>query len=530
MMKALKSKAIALAVKPRIGKKGPSKADLNRNYLHLILLFKVLSLATPSIKSLISALSSMSEIIGPYSKIFRKLHLLTSKWGVKVVKAISYTADSLKFKPIKTFLYRLSYSISIGIQVDNFANLEYQKFLLDEERDTSRRVDRLRVYCEAYSALLNANVLIAVISIMVGITFGSGNPLSILATVTLVILAVILLVLLIFRVTVPQRGRILDSYDSLPKHIRNAVVISKPALLVASVICVGYSVFSLYLISGLPDTEAQLKFFVFQVLPVTFGASGAMLLLIGRYGNKKVADVAKLDELFLIFVRSLGNSISISNSIKEAIETIRHNDYKDLNSYIERLYRRIKVGAAVEVCWKSFLRETGSLAIRSYGMMFLASIRFGSNPIDASNIIADAINREIVLRSRRSDVANYLKGMVIPLQAILVAIFTLIASLLTVFYKLSKLISFKMPITIMNVPNPIVIVTFLFVISIVLTLGNSIALYVLKGDSIFTLLYYLGILLLVTSVTYVCLSYGLDWIFGLFAGFEREVSSSAQIY
>ena len=115
--------------------------------------------------------------------------------------------------------------------------------------------------------------------------------------------------------------------------------------------------------------------------------------------------------------------------------------------------------------------------------------------------------------------------MVLPLQGVFTALFTLVASLMTMFYKLSNVISGITALPIIKIPNPVIVVVFLFIGSVILTYGNSIALYLLKGDSIFTLLYYLGILSLISSLTYLILSIGLSWIFNIFISFEKGVST-----
>lgn len=519
LLESVKSRAVHFPIVKILRITKIEDRDITRNFSFLMLYIRIITLSGLSIKKLFRLLGDASSIIGSSSNLFRKLDILVNKWGYKSTKALRYIADNVRHKELKGFLFRLAYSISIGIPIKDFANIEYQKYVLQEDRDITHKIDRLRVYCEAYSAVLNANILIAVITVMIGMTFGSSEPISTLLGVLMVIAASILGILILLRITVPIKGAILHGVKPMPPHIKNLLIISRPALIISTITIVGPTALAIYLVRHLPMMELQLHILLNYVLPLSYGAAGFSLLLIGLLGMKRTQLINNLDQLYMIFIKTLGEATAIAGSLREGVKRIIHNDYKELNPFIRRLYRRLKIGINTEVAWKIFSIETGSNIIFRYSGIYVNALKVGSPAIDMSAIMHDAINREIIIRNRRSNIANYLKGMVIPLQAVFTAIFTLIATLTSIFYRISKLVSGY--ISIISIPNPLFIVLFLFIGSLILTYGNSIALYILKGDSIFTLLYYLGLLSLISSVTYLFLSYGLSWIFDMFMGFER---------
>ncbi len=516
---AIKLRQIKLPVLSRIHGDFADYKDITINYPFLMLYLRVISLSGLSVKKLFSLLGVAGGIIGASYKVFRKLDILVNKWGYKSTKALRYLADSTKHRELRGLLFRLAYAISIGISIKDFAKLEYQKYVLQEDREISHKMDRLKVFSDAYSALLNANILIAVITVMIGMTFGAAEPVSTLISVLTVIVASIVGILLLFKITVPPRGSIIYTNKPIPKHLKTLFFISKPALVIATVTIIVPTVVSIQLVSQLPESYLQLYILLNYVLPVTYGVAGLMLFVIGFIGMRRAKAIDNLDQLYMIFIKTLGEATAVAGSLREGVRRIIHNDYKELNPYIRRLFNRLKTGIRAEISWKVFAIETGSNIIYRYTAVYVNALKVGSPAIEMSNIIYDAVNREIVIRNRRISVANYLKGMILPLQGVFTAIFTLIATLTSIFYKISRLVSGY--ISILSIPNPLFIVLFLFLGSLILTFGNSIAIYILRGDSIFTLLYYLGLLSIISSFTYLILSHGLSWIFNMFIGFER---------
>jgi len=493
--------------------------DISRNYSYLMLYMKVVTLSGLSIKKLFSVLGRAEGIIGYSSRLFRKLDILVNKWGYKSTKALRYVADGIRHRDLKGLLYRMAYSISIGVPVKEFANIEYQKYVLQEEREILQRMDRLRVYCEAYSAILNANILIAVITVVVGMMFGTADPTSTLIGALCAITGSILGILILFKITAPSKGSVLHNAKPMPPDLKSLLMMAKPSIATFTGTIIGPTILAAHLVSGLPSTEMQLNILLNHVLPITYGVAGATLLVIGWLGNRKVNKVNTLDQLYMIFIKTLGEATVISGSLREGVRRIVHNDYKELNPYVKRLFNRLRIGVEVDVAWRSFSVETGSNIIYRYSGIYVSAIKTGSPAIDTSALIHEAISRELVVRDRRNSIANYLKGMIIPLQAVFTTIFTLIAVLTSLFYRISRLVTTY--ITIISIPNPLLVVLFLFLGSLILTYGNSIAIYILKGDSIFTLLYYLGLLSLISGFAYFLLSFGLSWLFEMFMGFER---------
>ena len=492
-------------------------------YPFLMLYMRVLALAGVSVKRLFGILGSANDIIGPASEVFRRLDLLVNKWGYNSVRAIRYVANLVGHGRLKALLDRLAYSLSIGVPYPDFAAIEYEKYLLEEEREVDQRMDRLRLYSEAYSAILNANTLIATISVVVSMMFGAADPVATLIAVLMTMAVSTASILALFKATVPARGEVIHRFRPMPQEIGDLLVISRPAIAISIATVVMPTLMAAMLMSRLPVMEARLKALLNFILPLTHGTAGATLFAIGLVGCKRVSAVDRLDQLYMIFLKTLGEATAIAGSLREGVKRIVHNDYKELNPFVRRLYMRLKLGIDYRVAWRVTSLETGSSVIARYSGIYVAALRVGSPPAEVATILHDAINRELVLRRKRAAVANYLKGLVVPLQAVFTAIFTLIATLTSIFYNLSKLISGYLTVQLVNVPNPLVVTLFLFVGAMVLTVGNSTAIYVLKGDSVFTLVYYLGLLLLISGCTYLALSHGLTWVFSMFAGFEKGV-------
>ena len=129
----------------------------------------------------------------------------------------------------------------------------------------------------------------------------------------------------------------------------------------------------------------------------------------GYMGSKAEKIVAKKDEMFGSFIRSLaGSAAARGNMIIEALKAIVLHDFGTLTSDIRALYRRLAYRINNLASWKNFSADTGSHLIEVFSESFVESVELGANADKAGAVVADNFDRVIRLRKRRhASVTSY---------------------------------------------------------------------------------------------------------------------------
>jgi archaellum biogenesis protein FlaJ (TadC family) len=256
-------------------------------------------------------------------------------------------------------------------------------------------------------------------------------------------------------------------------------------------------------------------------IPLPLITAGITLLLIGRIGRKWVKQVEKIDENYPSFVKSLGDAILVTNSLKESSKILEINDYGELNKLIKRLRRRLEAGFEQNKSLNVLgLESLSSLVLKTIRIV-ADSIFYGARSEVYTKSIYDYITRHLIDRKKRRQTAGTLRGLAIPLQATLVTVAALIATLTKILYRFNLLIQDWFPV--IAAVSPSQVSTYFYTIILVVASSSSIALYIVEGDSKFTLTYSHGLLLTLSGAVYYLVSLGSETLFHLFIKFEEEI-------
>jgi archaellum biogenesis protein FlaJ (TadC family) len=250
---------------------------------------------------------------------------------------------------------------------------------------------------------------------------------------------------------------------------------------------------------------------------------GVLGLIIGKLGLMEIKNIEEYDSVYPVFISVLGEAASLAGSLKEGLRRILKNDYGRLTYAIRRLYYRLNMDVDSKVAWRLFYEELGSNLIRYLTRIFIDAVSRGANIKESSLVIYDTSVRFAKRRHGRTQIFNYFKGMAIPLQATFVAVLTLIVVLISLFTRFSATISSF--ILYIEVPDISLLLIFVYLMMTIISIGNSWAIYLLKGDSIYTFIYYLGLSLIISGGMFALMAIGSSSILEAFIRFERGLGN-----
>ena len=495
------------------------RLEIKRRFLFLMLYLYSLTTFNVDTKAAYRFIGSLDVVLGPISKYFRKMDILVNKWGYKQDRACIITAKLSPSLSFRRFLLRLAYNLNIGASFAEFVKVEYNKFMTDFDFYFQRTMDKLRIIADVYTALLDTAVIVSMTIVLASILFGAINTYNIMILILTIILSSIFTALSLIKINIPidiehshklpRRPRKIRLLDSLSKKVLIAVSISSflPAILAYTYLDNNQFIENTIIYSG--------------TIALIFIIPGAAAYILGYLGLQHISHIEKLDEIYPVFINTLGEAASLAGSLKEGLRRILYNDYGSLTSYIRRLYYRLHMGIDRMTAWNLFGQETSSNLIYYLTMIFIYSVNQGAMVRKTALYIYDTSMRYRKRRQGRGQIANYFKGMALPLQATFIAVLTLIVVLIGMFGKFASLIS-KFIATI-ELPDLRLLLTFIYLLMAILAIGNAWAIYLLKGDSIYTFLFYLGIGLVMSGAIFFVMAAGSAELLSSFIRFQRGV-------
>lgn len=484
-------------------------------YSIMIIHLYSLSTITSSPRIVINIAGNSKYALGDLTGIFNKISILVNRWNYTLYKATKLVSSTIREDNIKKFLQRLSYSLNMGIDLENFMKIEYEKLLEAIAAEFDRAVERVKRYIEAYSALLTSASFLSVSMLLVSMIYGMEIEKVLIYSILMISGSLAMIIFLTAR-TLPL-DPILHDEEIRPASLKLIEKIN--SLLLTP--CIAASIFLFISLNQNVGGE-QLIVRNLTPIPLSLITAGIPLFLIGRIGRKWVKQVEKIDESYPSFVKSLGDAILVTNSLKESSKILEINDYGELNKLIKRLRRRLEAGFEQNKSLNILGLESLSSLVLKTIRIIADSIFYGARSEVYIKSVYDYVLRHLIDRKKRRQTAGTLRGLVIPLQAILVTVAALIAALTKILYRFSLLIWDWFPV--IAAAHPSQVATYFYTIIIVVALSSSTALYIVEGDSKFTLTYFLGLLLTLSGAIYYLISLGSETLFNLFIRFEEEMT------
>lgn len=486
-----------------------------RNFYPIVIMHLYsLSTVTSSPRDVMSIAGSSKYALGELTKIFIRISILTRRWNYTLHRAIKLTSSSIREEKIRSFLQRLSYSLNMGVNLESFMKIEYEKLLETSAAEFDRAVERVRRYIEAYSALLTSTSFLSVSMLLTSIIYSLEVEKILTYSVIMIAGSLALIIFLMARILPPDP--LIHNEHLKPDSLKfiekaNSLMIF-PCIFTSIILMISLNVSS---------SMSQSLMSSLVPIPISLIVPGIPLMILGRIGKKWVKQAEKIDEHYPSFIKSLGDAISVVSSLKEASRILEVNDYGPINRLIKRLRMRLEAGFQQNKSLNIFGLESLSSLVLKTIRIIADSIFFGARPDVYARSVYDYTIKHLIDRKKRKQTAGTLKGLAIPLQATLVAVTALIAVLTKILYKFSLLIRDWLPL--LATIHPTHVSAYFYSIILVVALSSSIAIYVVEGDSKFTLTYFLGLLLTLSGLTYFLVSLGSESLFNLFISFEKEM-------
>ncbi len=485
------------------------KGEAGAFYELLILYFYALSTASPNPRDILKMASTPSAPIRDLSQIFRKVSEAVERWGYELNKALRYVLNKIRDRDVQSFLKRLSDSMTLSLDIREFMRVELERMMASLVDEFERRLDRVKKMIDAYSAILTSTAFLSVSMLLIASIYGINVNNLLLSTAIGIFIILTLMSLLIAHSLPPDP--VLHEEGHCPeklKLLKKASVLGIPASIAISV--------TLLTIFGAESDPIKA-----MSLPLL--VSGVPLLVVGRIGLRWVNKSREIDRNLPSFMKSLGDAVEVSGSVKSACKLILMNDYGPMNKLLKKLKKRLEMGFSQRLALQTFGRETISKLSYSMSSIMADALHYGARGSIVGKAIHDYSLRKLENRKKRMQAAGMLWGIALPLQAAFSAISALISVLMKTMAAFINLTSSWLPLF-APIPEPY-IHTFFLSITFATAYASAFSFYRIRGDSSFSFTYALGFLLAVSGVVYAFASMVSQSILRMAMNLTEEITS-----
>ena len=428
-----------------------------------LLYFRSIATARVS-RNLLFKLFAEKTVFRNISEIFKKIHVLVDVWRYGHAEACETACRHAVSKVFKTFLIRMSQSISSGEDLEDFIRREYRNFMASYPEERERMLDRLRKFCDAYTSVFSSTTLICV-TILLAVIFYSFKLMIEIAIIGLTSVSMLLFLFSWIMFSQARPDSILPKGDKPARRrtlerINLALLASLPAI---------------YLLPLLD----QLFFKV--------ALMGIPMMVGGFLGRRYVGRIKACEQHYPSFLRQVASICSAGIPVKTALKDAVNVNYGPLNRAVRRLYAKLNLRISSDIAWRSFEIEVDSQLISRVNSVFTDVLYRGGNVREVAKLIESMYFVYTTLRRRRYQIVSYLNGILVPLHAAMCGMLAIICGFFTA---LRKFVSYMPTILPLQASFPVDFINAYFIFVLVLfSLNNASAIYSIEGDSYFCLLY-----------------------------------------
>ncbi len=341
----------------------------------------------------------------------RRADLLVKRWGYSYVEALTNVAKKIENEMLFSMINRYANAIESGVPDDAFLTQELETIREVYRSSYEQGIEMLKKWGDAYIAMLFSGALIGII-IMVSIAiFAPDNIQGTLAMSYMIILLISVIGITTMFKAVPvdpkSHGLPQGSPEQNMIHRMEKKIVPILAIIVLLLFLLGMNYGLVLMLIGM---------LLFPLGVIAFIDDGNITLR---------------DAEFPTFIGGIGSiQGGKGTTIGPAIAGIEKKSLPTLIPLIEGIYTKINLGLDEIRSWQRFVNDSGSYLIYKYLNIYHDALRMGGKPDVVGQIVKSSMLNQILLREHRQSMAMGFVTLLIPMHAMMVAIFLFLFEIL----------------------------------------------------------------------------------------------------
>lgn len=352
-----------------------------------------------------------AQLSGRAAVYFKEIDLITTQLGYDYAEACRIEGESVDDETIRNILLRISSSMSSGESEAEFFGREADVFGRNYGDDYNRKLETLKQWTDAYSALIVSAVLVIIIG-AVSTMIWETDTVFVLSLVGITIGITVTGSWLISLMAPKEIVPLQQPSSREQKLVRLLTMTLLPAAFVCSMLLV--------------STGAGLGWALFVASIIIF-----------PIGYVAVADDRKLagrDRDIGAFMRSLGGvTTAIGATVTEGVARLDLRGVPALREESNKLKVRLHTGILPSLCWKRFVLDNGSTVVNRSVSMFRDAMSLGSAAEDAGNRASAYAVQIDSLRQRRRMISKPFGGLTFVMHGAVILLLVFVTEVMSTF-------------------------------------------------------------------------------------------------
>ncbi|MCG3109717.1 hypothetical protein L3N51_02012 [Metallosphaera sp. J1] len=440
--------------------------EVDSKFIFLVAYILALFTADLPPENIIVTLSGL-KYFGEYSKTFSRLATLIHGYRYKFSTAINIMSSKVYIKPFREFMIRFSQALSHGDEMISFLNREIDMTLNDFNADMNRKIESMNNFLAIYGSLSSSLVFLMVNLTLVSILFDVGT--SALYLLSLAMVAVIgLLTLVVYMLYRPEVYVILK---------RNEKLVGVVGVTLAGIIM------------------------LLQRNYISIAIAGGVLIGTGIFFRTKERRLSTLERHYVAFVTYFSRTYHVVSNLMDTFLSVMRGDLGSMRPLVTSSLNRLKFGVKKSLIFEMMGEESGSVLILMMNRIISATIELGGNVKEVGETVSRIGTTLLNLRARREQNGRAFEASVFAMQGASSAIGGSLLALIQVFETIFSSNAINTIFTLGQVSIP-QLSLLLLAILVALSFANGISIAIAYGKTFYSSLYFVGILLIITALSF----------------------------
>ncbi|MDD5093395.1 MAG: hypothetical protein PHV74_03310 [Dehalococcoidia bacterium] len=447
-----------------------------------------------------------AQLSGKAAVYFKEIQRIAVHLGYDYADACRLEGESVDDEMVRTMLLRLSGSMSSGERESEFFGREADVFGTSYGDQYERKLDTLKLWTDAFSALIISAVLVIIIGVVSTMIYKTDRIFT-LGLVGLTIGISIGGTWLISLMSPKEQVPLQQPSSAEQKQIRLLMMALIPTSIVVAL---------LLLASDAGMGWAML-------------IGGLILFPIGHVAVKDDKLIAKRDGEIGAFLRSLGGvTTAIGATVTEGICRMDLRAMPVLREGTTHLKKRLEIGIMPSICWKRFVVETGSVVVNRSVGMFRDAMALGAGAEDAGKRASAYAVKLDLLRARRRLITKPFGMLTFAMHGAVVLLLVFVTEVMMRFGSMIMNIEMDIPGSAsssavggyfsFNFAGLQLLTSLVMPVIIVLTVVNAMAPKLAEGGHKCKFFYNLSITMCMSGICLIIVPYLVTMVFGSVGG------------
>jgi len=350
------------------------------------------------------------------TKYIKKVEFFVKRWNFSYVEGLTTIAERISNNMLRSMMNRYANSIESGVPDEDFLTRELGTIRSVFRNNYEQGVEMLKKWGDAYIAMLFSGALVGIIIMVSVAIFAPDDIQATLSASYLIVICISLFGNITMYTSVPldnkthSLGRGSTEQELIHRLEKKILPVTLAAGLILGVISQNMGLLMLFI--------------------------GLMLLPLGIIGLLDDRNIVLRDAEFTTFIRSLGAVMGGKGiTIISALTEIDRKSLEALEPFINGLYSKLNLGLDEKKTWNRFIGEAGSNLIYKYLNIFRDSVELGGKPDQIGQIVGSSMLEQVLLREKRNTVSMGFVILLIPMHAMMIAIFLFLYHILITMSK-----------------------------------------------------------------------------------------------